>query len=1368
MNADRPESEPDPCESESRPEPDLEDSRDPLEELAEEFLDRMRRGERPRVKEFLARAPERAGELEEILSALLLVEDVKLHVDPTPGSREAGWPGDRPALERFGDFRILRELGHGGMGIVYEAEQESLNRHVAIKVLAPGTARSPQIVERFLREARTAARLHHTNIVPVFSVGECEGLHYYAMQFIRGLSLDKVLKEIERMKDGAPADPAEEATATHLVLAGATDSGERYARSVARIGHQVARALEYAHRQGTLHRDIKPSNILLDVHGVAWVTDFGLAKTVADEDLTQTGDLVGTFRYMAPERFRGLCDGRSDEYSLGLTLYELLALRPAFDASDREDLLYQVNRVEPPRLRRLNPAIPVDLETIVHKAIEKQAGHRYADATQLAEDLRCFLEDRPIAARRVSSTERLTRWARRNPELATLGTALAGMLALVVVVIVIANLRLRRQNEETKSHLQRAEQAESDAEGRLLDSYVANARAGRRSRFAGQRFVGLQSIRAAALLDQSGNHLLDLRNEAIACLALPDLRPVRTWEDGPQGGFLGVDFDPSSGSMARGTPHGDVLVRSTDGGGDQVRLPGNGLPVMMVRFSRDGRYLAVKHQERGEVVLVVWDTRRAAKLLDVPAGVYGDACDFHPDGRMLAAGRRDGSIVLYDLDRGRELRRFPPGPVPQSIRFDPTGRRLVTVSPGARDGILVRDVKDGTIAARWALPEREHAVDWHPDGRWIAVGNDVGTIRLLDVRDPSRTPRTIQAHDAAVVALAFDPGGRLLASASWDGTMRLWDLRSAEQLVRCSLPEVRPLRFSRDGRFLGPALDRASAWTWEVAEGVECRSLLGADGGGERSWSLEILQGAGVVATADVTGVRLSVLGGEAAAFVALPGTAGLAAAPDGSYVITSGTTGLLRWPVRHSGASALRVGPPEPFGPVAGLPTGRVRVGSDGRSLAVVLDDEVGRVVILDLRGRDPPMTLTGHPYLERLDLSPDRRWVATGTWRGNGVKVWDANRGTLARDLAVQESADVLFSPDGRSLVTASGDEYAIWDLGSWTPRLRLPRIQAISLPGQAAFSPDGQVLAITTTRNLVQLVDAESGRQLATLEAPEPKNISVLRFSPDGRLLIVVLGAGGMLVWDLGAIRHELESIGLDWPMAPGAGQAVSPVRIPEQIVVEDAPWLAPLARGEDLARLSRWDDATVAFEEAIASGARHVDAHTRRVLLRRARGNGTAYSEACQQLLQMFETPELVPRVANDIAWACCLGARAVEDYSRVVHLAEVAAASGPSSARLNTLGAILYRAGRYQESIRQLTRSVEVHGAGGTPHHALFLAMAHHQLGQADLARRWLRQGKSDDPNAMRDPGTGNTSWISRLELEILRREASAMIEPIHP
>ncbi len=742
----------------------------------------------------------------------------------------------------------------------------------------------------------------------------------------------------------------------------------------------------------------------------------------------------------------------------------------------------------------------------------------------------------------------------------------------------------------------------------------------------------------------------------------------------------------------------------------------------------------------------------------------GDAVDFVPDGRTLAAGRRNGSIFLYDLERGREVRRFPPGPVPQSIRFDSTGARIVTVSPGARDGVQVRDVRDGTIAASWALTESEFAVDWHPDGRWLAVGGVLGTIRLLDSRDVSRPPRAIQGHDGTVVSLAFHPGGRLLASASWDGTVRLWDIGAAEQLVRCPLPEARPLRFSQDGRFLGPGLDGASAWSWEVAEGVECRSLGGAERGGEWGWSVDFLAGAVVLASTGVKGVRLAVPGGEAAAFVALPGTVGIAAAPDGSFLITSGATGLLRWPVGRSATGDLRVGAPEPLGSPAGLPTGRVRLSRDGRNLAVVLDGELGRVVVLDLRGRDPPITLAGHPNLERLDQSPDGRWVATGTWQGNGVKVWDAHRGTLARELAVEGSAEVLFSPDGQSLVTASGDEYAIWDLGSWTRRLQIRRSQAIGLPGQAAFSSDGRVLAITKARSVVQLVDAESGRELATLEAPEPKNVSALRFSPDNRLLVVVLAAGGAEVWDLEAIRRGLESVRLDWPAATGALPVASPMLTPKQIVVEERLDGAPGAR-RGVRRLGRWDDAALAFEEAFSLGARHVDAYARRALFRLARGDKAAYGEACRELVRMFEAWELVPAADNNIAWVCALGPRAVADYSRVVHLAEMAVDSRPTNDQLNTLGAILYRAGRFEASVQKLNRAVEVHGANGTEYDALFLAMAHHQLGHAEEARRWLRLGMAVDPVAMQTPGA---SWITRLELEILRREASAMIEPIHP
>jgi serine/threonine protein kinase len=296
--------------------------------------------------------------------------------------------------ERLGDFRILREVGRGGMGIVFEAEQESLGRHVALKVLPAHALLNPRHLQRFLREARSATKLHHTNIVPVFGVGEENGLHYYVWQFIAGSGLHEVIAELKRLKpagwlpaeaeaDASPsptqslrqvarslltgqfaaasaevtaesgrsngqpaAGPPEAAVSAALsgsaILSG---SGRNLAKAVARVGLQVAEALAYAHGQGVLHRDIKPSNLLLDVQGTVWVTDFGLAKAMADTDgLTHSGDVLGTLRHMAPERFRGQADARSDLNALGLTLYELLTLRPAFDQEDRDRLILQSTR----------------------------------------------------------------------------------------------------------------------------------------------------------------------------------------------------------------------------------------------------------------------------------------------------------------------------------------------------------------------------------------------------------------------------------------------------------------------------------------------------------------------------------------------------------------------------------------------------------------------------------------------------------------------------------------------------------------------------------------------------------------------------------------------------------------------------------------------------------------------------------------------------------------------------------------------------------------------------------------------------------------------------------------------------------------
>jgi eukaryotic-like serine/threonine-protein kinase len=451
-----------------------------LAEVAEELTRQLQAGVAVDVEAYVARHPEHAGPIRHLLPALERLADLgRSGLREISGTAPPAVPGPDVAPRLLGDYRLLREVGRGGMGVVYEAEQVSLGRRVALKVLPPHRV-DPIRLRRFEREARAAGRLHHTNIVPVFGFGQEDGTSYYVMQFISGQPLDVVIDELRRLRreveggaapasgppasvagDAAPtatsaarslrdgrsipegadgaggpgplggADPAAEESATPFLTGAASWSSSRraYARNVARVGVQVAEALEYAAGQGVIHRDIKPSNLLMDQRGTIWVTDFGLAKAAGQEDLTGTDDLVGTLRYMAPERLRGLLDRRSDVYALGLTLFEMLALRPAFGGSDRGEILRQITRGEPPRLEGIDPSIPRDLATVVHKAIARHPDDRYQTAGDLAADLNRFLEDRPIAARRHGPAFLAWRWCLRNPAVA----ALLGVVALLLV-----------------------------------------------------------------------------------------------------------------------------------------------------------------------------------------------------------------------------------------------------------------------------------------------------------------------------------------------------------------------------------------------------------------------------------------------------------------------------------------------------------------------------------------------------------------------------------------------------------------------------------------------------------------------------------------------------------------------------------------------------------------------------------------------------------------------------------------------------------------------------------------------------------------------------------------------------------------------
>ena len=628
-----------------------------LDRLAEEFAGRLRRGERPALEEYTDRYPGLAEEILELFPAMVQVEqaDDLRQGDDEKETRDC-W-ATNPPLSQIGDYRILRTIGRGGMGVVYEAEQISLGRRVALKVLPRQGSSDRMVLERFRREARAAAKLHHTNIVPIFEIGQDEEVRFYAMQLIRGQGLDLVISELRQLRDRAgsllkikavsqgqsllprgghsgqgidgptrdagvevsavlrsiltgrfepggqgpeqvgvspsmrpspPADglatptdtgtnsgaaesdpaptrPKAESAAegdtngphrahppvsalsssaspssSSAILPGGTqlssvESGRRrFFRSLAQIGRQVAAGLAYAHARGIVHRDIKPSNLLLDTEGVVWITDFGLAKA-EEEGLTHAGDILGTLRYMAPERFRGGGDARADIYALGLTLYELLTLRPAFESSDRLELIERIKTEEPPPPRAVDARIPRDLETIVLKAIEKDPKARYQTAEAMGEDLRRFLADEPIRARQVSTVERFWRWARRNPGIAILGGALTALLVLVTIGALLAAGRFARSATAERLARQDAEQARTTAETagtaaqaeayRAMLSEVKALRAGHQ---LGWREEALANLVRLASMPTPRRDLVELRTQAVACIGA-----VRSERRGP-------------------------------------------------------------------------------------------------------------------------------------------------------------------------------------------------------------------------------------------------------------------------------------------------------------------------------------------------------------------------------------------------------------------------------------------------------------------------------------------------------------------------------------------------------------------------------------------------------------------------------------------------------------------------------------------------------------------------------------------------------------------------------------------------------------------------------------------------------------------
>ena len=1003
------------------------------------------------------------------------------------------------------------------MGVVYEAIQESLGRHVALKTLPFHQLGDATRLERFRREARAAARLHHTHIVPVFGVGEHDGLHYYIMQFIRGQGLDSVLREVKRLRrelnesgacdpsvgtgltttlahglstgqfqpSATPAQKPRDADATEAQFdlrpqtrvnpsdsaianhqsALSTQPEAQYYRSVARIGVQVGEALEYAHQQGILHRDIKPSNLLLDAKGEVWVTDFGLAKDQGSDELTVSGEIVGTLLYMAPERFQGKCDQRSDVYGLGVTLYELVSLRPPYEAADRHTLMRRVLSEGPSRLKSEVPSVPPDLETIIEKAIAREPNDRYPTASALADDLQRFLDDKPIQARRASHRERLARWCRRNPWLATLLFVVTALLMVITIISSAAAFWLNNERERSRA------------------AYLENRRTLYHAQIhlANVAWEDSQIRRAEEILESppcvpGGPDEPELRGWEWNYLRRLCRNAALTLKDSETELFT-VAFSPDGHHLAAGGWDGKIRLWKLDTEVPQcVVLSGHEKEVHQVTFSPDGHTLA---SAGSDSKVRLWNVATGSEIgaLVFPTDTVRSVV-FSPDGRRIAAAGIDRIIYMWDSDDGRLLYKFGAHSAQiLCIAFSHDGHRIA--SGGQDRNANIWDAQSGrNLQTFTGHLSQVSGVAFSPDGQTLATSCEDGTVRLWDAgTGQTRAVLKNSVGWSWVYSVAFSPDGRRIATSGDDSTVRIWDTETGEQvsLFRGHPGPVRGVAFHPTGRYVASSGDHGTVKIWDLAE---------------RRQEFRVFRGH------DMTVSRV-------------------AFSPDGQTLASAGYDSTVRlWNVADlRQIHELR----SHHGFVHSVTFRR-----DGRRLAS--SDAAGKILIWDPKSGVLLHTVTEHEgTVYSVAFNRDGGQLASAG-HDQTVRIWNE----LGQSLKIMRGhldavKDLTYSLDGRWLASASEDgTVRVWDTRDYSEakvlRCGAARLQIVR------FSPDGRLLAAGDVDGGITFWEATSGQVLRAFRAHE-RMVTNLAFSPDGHRLVSSGWERRIKLWDTLTGRESL---------------------------------------------------------------------------------------------------------------------------------------------------------------------------------------------------------------------------------------------------
>jgi WD40 repeat protein/tRNA A-37 threonylcarbamoyl transferase component Bud32/tetratricopeptide (TPR) repeat protein len=1107
-------------------------------------------------------------------------------------------------------YEILGELGRGGMGVVYKARHKKLGRLVALKMILAGGHASDADLARFRTEAEATARVKHANIIQIYEIGEHEGKPYFSLEFCVGGSLAQEI-------DGTPMQPKE----------------------AARMVEKLARGMEAAHQQEVIHRDLKPANVLLAEDGTPKITDFGLAKKLDDAGQTQSGAIMGTPSYMAPEQAEG--KGKemgppADIYALGAILYELLTGRPPFKAATPLDTILQVVADEPVAPRQLNAKIPRDLETICLKCLHKDPQRRYGRAAALADDLGRFLRQEPVLARPVGNFERAVRWCRRNPALTA-----SGMLGILVVIgAVVVPVLLAIREARSASTLATEQQKTLTA----LGESRANERKALDAERAALKQAAESILERAQQLGEKGEV-----NTALLWLARGLALAVQAGADDLADAFrwnLGA-WERELHTLERVFPQSSPVYSAAWSG--DGRMVGTGCKDGHVRVwdSDSGRLL---HEWRtdAEIVSVCFHPRRSrlaaldrnglVRLWDLHGKsgpwlsfrVIPTAMDnivflaivYSPDGKTLAAGGLRGASQFFDAEtghpQGAELRLHPDNhfatesvcfsqdgkysftasaawyarlwnagtATPVADRFETKTRNFAAaLSPDAKK-VLIGGFQD-TAAKLWdpwtgkhlhTLAHRGgvHAVDYAPDGRLVLTGSDDQRAQLWNPETGQPVGPPLQ-HQGGVHAARFHPERSKVLTAGIDGLARIWDLRPDR--VRKSLGTSRGGRtaLSPDGKLV--AEEALGVRIWDVQAGKIVHSGLVISGG---------LSG-------------LAFHPGGRTLYASISG-------PDGRQVVGA----IERWDIQkgiRQGRTPLHT---DEIWSMALSPDGRYVVGgtADYRrpplgSHAVVYDGVT-----------DKPM---GQPLQHTakvlgLAFSPDSRAVLTGSHDGT-TRLWDPNTtaplGPEKRH--PNEIWCVTFSPDGAEIVTGGADRSAQrWDRATWKPLG--PPMQHAEGVSEVAYAQNGALLLTRHDQNL-RLWHVATSKPIGPIHGIKSSGLTS-SLSCDGRSMVMI-AEGKIGFWDLpdriagevGQVRARMEQVTglqlLDDGTVRGLSamewQARERLREPRQ----NGGSADPADQIRDLTERGRWDQAEVLVKKLLVGAPKDARTLTMAALFYRRR-------------------------------------------------------------------------------------------------------------------------------------------------------------------